>query len=357
MAMHISTFLGANTPYGFVSFFDELYNPYKDGRMFIIKGGPGTGKSTLMKKLYSECERKGIATERVLCSSDPESLDGIIVSELNLAVADGTSPHTIEPKFPGASETIINTGDFWDSKQLYERREEIRALTLENSLYHRRSARYLSAAGTIQSESFKIANEYCDFSKIRSFAYRFCKRELPQKKGFVPGKKQRRFISAITPNGIIFKDDTVNSLATRIIGIADEYSCCSGQLLNMIGDTAVKNGYDCIFCHCPINPHSECEHLIIPEASLCLTTIKKEHKNNLLCDRIIHCTRFMDYVPRNLYSLKFNRKMSATLIDEAIAHLKSAKAVHDKLESIYVSAMDFDKLNEYTDKVIRQIMN
>ena len=48
MAKRISAFLGANTPKGFVSLFDELYNPYTTKNAYIIKGGPGTGKSSFI---------------------------------------------------------------------------------------------------------------------------------------------------------------------------------------------------------------------------------------------------------------------------------------------------------------------
>ena len=133
MARNFESFLGANTPQGFVSFFDELYNPYENCSAYIIKGGPGTGKSTLMKKVLSECERRGITAEKIYCSSDPDSLDGIIVPDLGISIADGTSPHLLEPKFPGACENIINTGEFWDKSKLRERADEIRKVREEVS--------------------------------------------------------------------------------------------------------------------------------------------------------------------------------------------------------------------------------
>ena len=118
MAKNFASFLGANTPQGFISFFDELYNPYENCRAYIIKGGPGTGKSTLMKKVCAEAESRGYAVEKVYCSSDPDSLDGLIVPEVGVSIADGTSPHTLEPRFPGACENIINLGECWDKDSL-----------------------------------------------------------------------------------------------------------------------------------------------------------------------------------------------------------------------------------------------
>ncbi len=43
-------FAGSHTAYGYYSLYDNILN-YR-GRMFIIfKGGPGTGKSTILKKV------------------------------------------------------------------------------------------------------------------------------------------------------------------------------------------------------------------------------------------------------------------------------------------------------------------
>ena len=50
-------FLGANTPFGFISYFDkpDKFDKHKqDWYRFLIKGGPGTGKSMLMKSIVNK---------------------------------------------------------------------------------------------------------------------------------------------------------------------------------------------------------------------------------------------------------------------------------------------------------------
>ena len=358
MAKNFMSFLGANTPQGFVSFFDELYNPYESCRPYIIKGGPGTGKSTLMKMIDEESQKQGFTTEKIYCSSDPESLDGIIVPELGVCAADGTSPHTLEPKFPGACENIINTGDFWDKDKLYLRGDEIRALTLENSIHHRRSSKYLSAAGSINEENLRLSSKYINSDKIDNFAFRFVRRELPKKKSSQPGKKKKRFISAITPKGRIFLDEGVKAFAYRIIGIDDEYTAASGELCERIGEKALRNGYDVIFCHCPMKPKLQCEHIIIPEKRLALVTLRSSHKTEIEFDRIIHAKRFLhEGIDEHMTYLRFNRRLVRELTDEAISALKEAKQTHDKLEKIYTDAMDFQSLNKYCNKLCAEIFD
>lgn len=358
MAKNFASFLGANTPQGFVSFFDELYNPYENCSAYIIKGGPGTGKSTLMKAIASECETRGFATEKIYCSSDPDSLDALIIPEINISIADGTSPHIVEPRFPGACENIINTGDCWDKYKLRAKADEIRSLTLENSIHHRRSAKYLAAAGNITEENLRLTSKYIDKDKTENFAFRFVQRELPKKKHSSPGKKSKRFISAVTPKGKIFLDENIRALSYRVIGIEDEYSAVSGTIAERIGDTAVRNGYDVIFCHCPMKPKMQCEHIIIPEKNLALMTIRSNHNINIEFDRIIHTKRFFyEGINEHSYYLRFNRKLIKELTDEAINALKSAKHTHDKLEKIYVDAMDFANLEKYIDRLHKDIFN
>jgi len=86
-------FLGANTPQGFVSRFDQLAD-VKDGwRAMVIKGGPGSGKSTMMKKIAAHVSDCNSYVEKIHCSSDADSLDGVIVPDYKFSIADGTPPH------------------------------------------------------------------------------------------------------------------------------------------------------------------------------------------------------------------------------------------------------------------------
>ena len=115
---HADFFMATNTPDGFYSLFKELYDPYSDWKMYIIKGGPGTGKSTIIKAVAAQAELKGLFTEIIHCSSDPQSLDAVIIPEIKVAVADGTSPHIINPVFPGVCEHTVDLSCCWNSDLL-----------------------------------------------------------------------------------------------------------------------------------------------------------------------------------------------------------------------------------------------
>lgn len=358
MSFQRKIFLAANSPSGFVSFFDELYNPYRNCRAYIIKGGPGTGKSSFMKKLAAAAEEKGHEVTRVFCSSDPDSLDGVMIPSLSVSVADGTAPHILEPKFPGAVENIINLGAFWNERELFQKSDAIRSLSLENSIFHRRSSRFLSAAGALFQENERLLAPHVLEEKLSGFATRFCARETPKKKHASPGKKSVCLLSGITPKGVVFFDETVKALASRVIGIEDEYGFAGGRLLEQIGACAVKNGYDVIFCRCPMRPKEDCEHLIIPEVSLALLSLKSVHKISLPVDRTVHARRFLkDGAVLRSRRLALNRSLACELTGNAVEMLSKAKAVHDELEKLYIQSMNFEKLNEFTEKFIISLLS
>ncbi|MBR5869419.1 MAG: hypothetical protein IKZ09_00145, partial [Clostridia bacterium] len=142
-------FAAANTADGFYSHFPMLFDPLcgRWQKIYIIKGGPGTGKSSFMKRTAEYAEKRGLHVERCYCSSDTRSLDGIRIPAIGVAMLDGTAPHTVDAVLPGAVEEIINLGMFFDTGMLGGKRDAIRALQEENTAHHLRAKRYLHAAG------------------------------------------------------------------------------------------------------------------------------------------------------------------------------------------------------------------
>ncbi|WP_051348814.1 hypothetical protein [Peribacillus kribbensis] len=88
-------FLGAATPSGSVDFVPLLTDDIN--QRYFIKGRPGSGKSTMLKKLAKQAELQGFDVEVYHCGFDPESLDMVILRELGIAVFDSTAPHEYFP--------------------------------------------------------------------------------------------------------------------------------------------------------------------------------------------------------------------------------------------------------------------
>ncbi len=87
-------FFGAATINGSVDYIDVLTEGTK---RYLIKGRPGTGKSTFLKKIAQAAFDNGFHVERYHCAFDPSSLDMVIVRELNICLFDSTAPHEYFP--------------------------------------------------------------------------------------------------------------------------------------------------------------------------------------------------------------------------------------------------------------------
>lgn len=97
-------FFGAATPRGAVDHIQSLTGHLQ--RRIFIKGRPGSGKSTMLKRLAAAAEAKGVDVEVFHCGFDPNSLDMLIFPELSLAIFDSTAPHEYFPSQP--SDEILD---------------------------------------------------------------------------------------------------------------------------------------------------------------------------------------------------------------------------------------------------------
>ena len=120
-------FPGGNTSEGFYSYFDNILGRNAK-RLYILKGGPGTGKSTIIKKFAKQALKLNYDLEYHHCASDPSSIDVVVVPKLKVAILDGTSPHAVDPKVPGEIDEIINLGQFWDRGEIEKNRDEINSI-------------------------------------------------------------------------------------------------------------------------------------------------------------------------------------------------------------------------------------
>ena len=148
----IDFFLGATTPAGFKGYFEPLR--HEPGmQMYLIKSGPGCGKSTLMKRLARAAEQRGELTQRIHCASDPDSLDGVILPGQHRAIVDATAPQVVEPDAPGADEVVVSLYHTIDAEKLHQCTDEVKALFARNALLRSRAARYIASAGSLLLDS------------------------------------------------------------------------------------------------------------------------------------------------------------------------------------------------------------
>lgn len=98
-------FFGASSPAGAMDFIENLTGNIS--KRYLLKGRPGTGKSTLLRKMAAASTERGLDIEVYSCAFDSNSLDMIIWPELDTCLFDSTAPHLYEPS--GPNDEVIDT--------------------------------------------------------------------------------------------------------------------------------------------------------------------------------------------------------------------------------------------------------
>lgn len=350
----VGFFLGANTPQGFCGFHQELYDGREGWRAFLIKSGPGTGKSSLMKDILRHMQMQGLEVEAIYCSSDPHSLDGVVVPFIKTVIFDATSPHIIEPKYWGTVEQIIDLSSCMDAEKLHENYAAVIAATDACSAAHARCRQFMGAAAILLGDNRRMAASCTDTEKIARSAARIAAREWGGKTGR-KGKETRRFLSALTPEGTVVFYETLQNLCSRIYAIEDDNGASSAFLLEELRRRALEAGLDVITCCCPLFPQDKIDHLLIPELGLGFTTSHSYHRADFTVYRRIHAARFTDVnmLKTMREKLSFNRKAARELLREAMASSVEAKELHDKMEIFSKEAVHWKKVTRIQADVVR----
>jgi len=212
----IRYFFGTNSAEGFFAFREEYLPPAERRRVCILKGGPGTGKSGLMKKVAALGEAAGFVCEYYHCASDPESLDGIVFPEKGTAVVDGTSPHVIEAGCAGAVEDYISFSPYWDSEGIAAHRGEIETETGAMRQEFTAAYRYLRAAAELAANILDTSLSAVTREQLHRRGRALARRYIPAEKK-PGGRVVRRFLGGITPAGRVFFGDTVSALCDRVV--------------------------------------------------------------------------------------------------------------------------------------------
>lgn len=349
-------FPGGNTAQGFYS----LWNSNIDDldKLIILKGGPGTGKSNLMLKLSGVLVEKGFDVELLWCSSDAESLDGVVLRGISLGIVDGTAPHLRDPIYPGVVDKIINLGDYWDEKVLQKNKAEIFRLTDLNKALFRETFRLFALAKKDHDVLEKLYIEGMDWKAVDTLTADLVEKlfsSYPKREG---GRERHRFAGASTPQGSVnYLDDLISKARTRYI-IKGRAGTGKSTLTKRVAREARLCGFAVEYYHCSFDPDS-IDNIYIPELSLCIIDGTPPHeKTPQPGDNVLDMFSYMSgaVYQQNEEKIAAFDKSYQRNFNKALEVLKECKGVHDELEKCYIEAMDFEALNKVREKLISEIL-
>ncbi len=329
------SYLGANSPMGFYSLYEQAME--SAGESWIIKGCPGCGKSTFMTFIARGLQRDD--TELFRCSSDPDSLDGLLIPALSCAYFDGTAPHVLEPQYPGAVGNYIDLGAFIDHRGLRPRADELRELYGRYKAVYPLAYSRLKTARELLDDRLALVCRRVDFERLTRRTRGIISRELGKPRE-TPGRLTRRFLSSISFMGRQSGAGQLSGRYERIYRLESAHEL-SRFVTPMLLEGALASGRDVIVCHDPMNPQGPGEHLLIPQLSLAFVTSADipydgQYVRNIRLDGYVSDLR------EDRERIRFNKKTASCLIDEAVRSMAEAKAIHDEIEQLYRPYVDFD---------------
>ena len=345
-------FPGGNTSVGFYSYYDYIIEKNAN-RIFIIKGGPGVGKSSLMKKIGNNIYNLGYDIEYHHCSSDNNSIDGLVIPKLKVAMIDGTAPHIVDPKNPGAVDEIINLGDYWDKEAMELNKEQILKVNNDVGKCFKRAYRYFKSAKPIIEDIIEKNSEAMDFGKINLMTNEliseiFMGRVLSDKKG----KIRHLFGSAYTPNGHIDYTNSILKKSTKVYKILGDYGTGRTILFQKIYNKAIEYGMDVEVFHTPLIPE-KIESIYIKDLKIGLT-ISEQYD-----EKKYPSMNLLEYINKQMidyHKIDEDKTLLNSLIHKGIDNIKEAKKIHDDLEKYYINNINFDQMNELRKELVNRIL-
>lgn len=338
--------LGALSPSGFCGYYAQLVQDLSSNSTTLIKGGPGCGKSTMLRRFAQHLLEQGETVELIHCAGDPSSLDAVVCKARKLYIADATPPHAMEPNYPIAFENIISLYSALDRNALCVNRNEIITLYSRNKNLTERATRYVTAAGSLLQDTAHTVQCCTDLEKARAFGLSLSRRYLQATD--TVASEDLRLLSAITCEGFTFYKQTITAAADTIVVLEDAYGCAGKAVLQALRTDALEKGHAIITCYCPLSPYEKIEHIFIPALRLAFVTSNDYHPVRLPGCRTVHCTRFCnsDGLSLRKKRIRFNHKAVVELLGQASALLAEAKACHDTLEAYYTDATDFSLIDK-----------
>lgn len=342
-------FAASNSCRGFCNYYGDVFADERTDRLYIIKGGPGTGKSHFMKEVARYARSRGFRVTEYACSSDPHSLDGILLSKSGTpprGLLDGTAPHVREPSLPGAKEEIINLGAFWDGNRLSGQRAVIRSLGEGKAAAYGRAYAYLAACGEVDRAADSLLAGCVREDKIRALAGRLL-RDQPWGEGFSAIPALRRAVSMTGACCLHTFEAEAYAAGGPILCLTDYYGVGYYVMAALLALSEEKS-LSVLVSYDPVYPH-KIDGLYYPDTHSCILLGHTELPEGAT-SRVVSLRRYVD--PDVLRGARGELRhavgMRDRLIESALHELSAAAKYHFELEKIYAAAMDFRAKEAFT---------
>jgi energy-coupling factor transporter ATP-binding protein EcfA2 len=352
-------FAGGNTAYGFYSLFDYIQES-KKGKMVVLKGGPGTGKSTLMRNLGKRILEKGGDVEFFYCSSDSTSLDGVASPSFDFAVIDGTPPHAIDLELPGVYDVIINLGEFWDARKLVAYRDELESVNKAIKESFAAAYSYLAEANLTYKKLQLHTESIMDQDKNDKMLLHLLERILDDEPYRHDGKERHLFASAISPEGLVNHYESIFSACKEFYFLTGSLGTGISDYLEHLYRVLRLKGLSLEVFHCALDPE-KIDALVIPELRVALVKVTAYQPVKLSSVDILYQENlsFDNFCPHDDWKkdlIEDHQNRFNDSLYKGIDCIKRAKELQMHREPYYSKAMDFSKVERVEEELAAKFL-
>ncbi len=337
-------FAGINSSSGYAPYMEELFCDAE--KLFIIKGSSGCGKSTVMKRVALKAEARGYEVDYIYCSADPDSLDGIYIKTLGIAIADGTFPHVMEPKKYGIRERTVSLESTFDYDRLEFFSQRLSKLIDVKSTYMKAASSLIASTKGMEDARSRLTASMILDAKLKEFCAKFISKHT--KKGC--GKQKIAPVLAICRKGIIYKDTFKNCQNKYIV--TDRFGI-SHNILEEMAVQARLAVADSLIIPSPIDKNVLCG-IYFPSTD---TVLMSDRFIELEEGKKINGCLFIDPEIQSIFRKQLTdiKKLFTLTLDSAVYSFKKSFDIHLEIEKIYSECVDFSKTDAITQNLLQEI--
>lgn len=334
----ISRYASSNSFLGFKSYFNEAFDSEKFDYVLVIKGGPGCGKSSAMKRIVEALLPIAKTVEALHCSSDIGSLDGVIADgKQKIGILDGTAPHERDAVIPGATDYIWNFADFLDGSKVKRNKSEIVYLN------QRKRSEYLKAYTELRFSYEYWVNIKAEYTKcLKNEQVNDAVVTVAKAFGAFDSVYEKRLLSSFSKDGYTFIPNANHG--------GKQYSISGDKIRAAILSSEIVQRSKCA------------KTAFISALDPCIFEGFSDINGNALSihsedEPILNADDFFALAPSSESDIEYLTRNTSLHLSNAQEHLRKASEYHAALESIYTPCMDFDALGENVEKTVEKIKN
>lgn len=330
-------------------------------KTLVLMGPPGTGKSTIIRKLADGLVSRGQHVQYFHSPLRPDELDGIIATELKVGIVDGQACEWTIEGSAGAT-TEFDFGTAIDNRGIStETLGMIEELKGELTDAYSKAYESFATALRIHDEWEKLYIESMEFDKADQIAQELIQELYDGHENEIPSNGRHLFFGAATPKGAFDFIQSLTASLNRRIFIKGRPGSGKSTLLKKLAAAAEKKGIDVQVYHCGFDPNS-LDMLIFPKLSTAIfdSTAPHEYFPDRDGDEILDMyERTMTPGTDETYAAEIAviKERYSAKMKEATSHLAAAEAVDSQIKSFYTAATKFPIVEELYLQLQSELFN